>query len=253
MAMDSANNNSASHRAFTLVELLVVIAIITLLVALLLPALTKAKERARRIVCLNNLRQMYVGLITYNADNHNNIPGNRGNNLWGQGYFNDVLYPKYISSQRTFYCPNLWLTITSVYAFIDPGHFRGGLDPNYTGGDPTDYMGYYYLGGRPDPEYPAPWYWPPLPSPAANNGFRETRPAEKLVFADICARDMGSTDPAFYGTFVTAHPPAQYWQGGIVAPAGVNQCHMDGHAGWALFSTLQANWSNFGGWTLDYY
>jgi prepilin-type N-terminal cleavage/methylation domain-containing protein len=70
--------NIKATRGFTLIELLVVIAIIAILAALLLPVLSVAKDRVRRTTCLNNLRQINLGIRLYYDDSNDASPPGNG-------------------------------------------------------------------------------------------------------------------------------------------------------------------------------
>src|SRR5215471_14720912 len=73
-------NLQRSH-AFTLIELLVVIAIIAILAALILPALARAKSKAQRTYCMNNLRQISIHMHLYTDDNSDYFPSHRNQNI----------------------------------------------------------------------------------------------------------------------------------------------------------------------------
>src|SRR5664280_453255 len=73
-------NNFKAAEGFTLIELLVVIAIIGILAALLLPALAASKERAKRIACTSNLRQINLGVRMYSDDASDTTPSAQATN-----------------------------------------------------------------------------------------------------------------------------------------------------------------------------
>jgi prepilin-type N-terminal cleavage/methylation domain-containing protein len=86
--------------AFTLIELLVVIAIIAILAAMLLPALSRAKESGKRIACINNLHQLNLSLQIYKDDNQGVYPPRSEISRWP-----DRLYEDYGRNVKILLCP----------------------------------------------------------------------------------------------------------------------------------------------------
>ncbi len=87
------------RKLFTLIELLVVVAIIAILAAMLLPVLSRARETARRAVCISNLKQVYLGMVNYSDDYGGYMPSTpnwtiSGNSwAWAYAYRNNVMGP----------------------------------------------------------------------------------------------------------------------------------------------------------------
>lgn len=125
-----------SSRGFTLIELLVVIAIIALLIGILLPALGKARDSGRQLLCLNNQRQLVLSMTQYAGDNKDKFPPNALNisavdptdNQTKRGaYWFDVprlgaYLPEFEPSYKA---PNIWPTL-GMGVLVCPNHPQAG-------------------------------------------------------------------------------------------------------------------------------
>ena len=97
--------NGQKSLSFTLIELLVVIAIIAILAAMLLPALSKAREQARKAVCLSNQKQITIAMLIYAQDRDGWFPIVTTGNLQ-QGCVDILVNNGYIATRELFHCPS---------------------------------------------------------------------------------------------------------------------------------------------------
>lgn len=127
----NSKKNMESRRSFTIIELLVVIAIIAILAAMLLPALNQAREKAKGISCMNNLKQIGHVLKLYQGDNDDYYPyasmGSTGKDDYCWSY---ILYDAYLPSASVFQCPSDTVARANGYIYEGPRSY--GVIPRYT-------------------------------------------------------------------------------------------------------------------------
>ena len=103
--MRTQNEQRQAIKGFTLIELLVVVAIIAILAAILFPVFARARENARRSVCMSNLKQIGLGMMQYVQDYDETFPRIYYTDGTGTQFWWNVLQP-YVKSTQVFYCPS---------------------------------------------------------------------------------------------------------------------------------------------------
>jgi prepilin-type N-terminal cleavage/methylation domain-containing protein len=244
-------------KAFTLIELLVVIAIIALLLSILMPALSKVKKQARKIICANNLHQCGVAMFTYATSYDGRLPAAEVEESTTSSKIKTGYDCKYIptesyevlaslvDTQKIFVCPEYKLfqgievtgltnpELNKIYDMVPfPSTWEDGKGW---------YLGYYYLGGH----YSNLWNWDFRLSDANKwvSPQRMSDSGQLSLMADVAELAIGSNGYTEVthrkGGYIRMITGSQQILPDEIGAEGVHLLTLDGSVTWKKISELK--------------
>ncbi|MDA3872769.1 MAG: type II secretion system protein [Kiritimatiellae bacterium] len=196
----SIPSGKSKRHAFTLIEMLVVIAIIALLVSLLVPAVSRSLNRATRIRCLNNLRQIAIGTVSWATEHQGELPeAQRDVGTFPHAFMNyeEIFRERLGDRDKVMFCPGKLIKVRNP----ETVHY----DTKY-----TTYQYFYF-----DPPFLGTYQ-----SNKPNFSYMDTYPDEAALWGCL-------TITTTSGVSLAHNEPA------VTEPAsGMNAVYLDGHGTW---------------------
>jgi prepilin-type processing-associated H-X9-DG protein len=240
VALNYRNHGHSKTSGLTLVELLVVIAMTALLSALMLPALSTAKEKSRRAVCQSNMRQLLMVLEIYSANNEQYLPSCADN----KGYYHSIVLSDAVFSNlvefasgnsNIFYCPNVSFGLGPNAV---PQHSQNGCVIGYS------YLAFSEQASTKGPDYTVlPVKWPDS--------------ATYELLADANYWTPGGVSPGYFPPQMKSAPHTPMGaamaqnssftvglpgnSSASIGAMGGNIGFVDGHVSWVSISHMQTN------------